>query len=114
MSCTVDTVFNFKGIKCVKLESRKYFAVVSPEIGSSVLRFFDKENGIEIFRYREDCTIADINKAREIWGLPTLYLPNRFDGGIIRTSDAIYKLPINEKKARQFSSRLGAQKNSQG
>ncbi|GAB5082409.1 hypothetical protein Osc1_15820 [Hominimerdicola sp. 21CYCFAH17_S] len=102
MSCTVDTVFNFKGIKCVKLESRKYFAVVSPEIGSSVLRFFDKENGIEIFRYREDCTIADINKAREIWGLPTLYLPNRFDGGIIRTSDAIYKLPINEKKLGNF------------
>lgn len=47
MSCTVDTVFNFKGIKCVKLESRKYFAVVSPEIGSSVLRFLTKKTALK-------------------------------------------------------------------
>ena len=34
----------------------------------------------------------------EIWGLPTLYLPNRFDGGVLRTSDGEYRLPINEER----------------
>ena len=38
-----------------------------------------------------------INEAREIWGLPTLYLPNRFDGGVLKTSDAVYNLPVNDK-----------------
>lgn len=92
----VDNAYEFKGIECVKLETAKYFAVVSPKTGCSVLRLFDKENGIEVFRYRDDCTIDVINEAREIWGLPTLYLPNRFDRGVLKTSDAEYILPINE------------------
>lgn len=102
MSCCVDTEYDFKGIKCVRLETEKYLAVVSPETGCGVLRLFDKKNKIEVFRYREECTIGTINEAREIWGLPTLYLPNRFDGGIIKTSDAQYKLPINEKDLGNF------------
>ena len=33
----------------------------------------------------------------EVWGLPTLYLPNRFADGVLKTSDAVYQLPVNEK-----------------
>lgn len=96
MCAFVDTEFVFKGINCVKLQTKKYFAVVSPETGCSVLRMFDSENNIEIFRYKDDCTVDTVNEAREIWGLPTLYLPNRFDKGVLKTSDAVYQLPINE------------------
>lgn len=98
MNCSVDTAFICKGIQCVKLTAGRYFAVVSPLTGASVLRFFDTENDIEIFRYKEDCSLAQYNAAREIWGLPTLYLPNRFDGGLLKTSDGEYHLPVNEKK----------------
>ena len=96
MSCSVDTAFKCKGIDCVRLEAGRYFAVVSPLTGSSVLRFFDTENNIEVFRYSEDCSLSRYNSAREIWGLPTLYLPNRFDGGVLKTGDATYHLPVNE------------------
>lgn len=96
MSCSVDTAFKCKGIDCVRLEAGRYFAVVSPLTGSSVLRLFDTENNIEVFRYSEDCSLSRYNSAREIWGLPTLYLPNRFDGGVLKTGDATYHLPVNE------------------
>ncbi|MBR1764266.1 MAG: aldose 1-epimerase [Ruminococcus sp.] len=96
MGCSVDTAFKCKGIDCVRLEAGRYFAVISPLTGSSVLRLFDTENDIEVFRYSEACTLAQYNKAREIWGLPTLYLPNRFDGGVLKTGDATYHLPVNE------------------
>ena len=96
MNCSADTAFVCKGIECVKLTAGRYFAVISPLTGSSVLRFFDTENNIEVLRYSEKCSLAQYNKAREIWGLPTLYLPNRFDGGLVKTSDGEYHLPVNE------------------
>ncbi len=88
--------FQMKGVPCVMLRADKYEAVISPEYGASVWRMRDLDGGIEVFRYKEDVTADVINMAREIWGLPTLYLPNRFDGGLIRTSDAEYHLPVNE------------------
>ena len=96
MKCSADTAFVCKGLKCVKLTAGRYFAVISPATGSSVLRFFDTENNIEVFRYSEECSREEYNSAREIWGLPTLYLPNRFDGGLVKTSDGEYHLPVNE------------------
>lgn len=87
-----------KGIEAVELAAGGYYAVVAPSIGSSVLRFRDEKRGIEVFRYRDDVSIAEIMGATEIWGLPTLYLPNRFDGGILKTSDGEYRLPVNEGK----------------
>lgn len=96
MSNKFEKDYLFKGISCVKLCTGQYTAVVAPTLGSSVLRFHDDKNGMEIFRYKEETTVEEINSAREIWGLPTLYLPNRFYKGVIKTSDAVYQLPINE------------------
>lgn len=87
-----------KGVKCARLTAGKYTAVISYQYGSSVWRMQDIENNMEIFRYSDACTAEDIDKAREIWGLPTLYLPNRFDAGVLKTSDAEYHLPVNETK----------------
>ena len=93
---SINTSFDFKGVSACKLEADKYSCVIVPSMGSLVVRMLDNENKIEFFRYTEDSTIAQINSARCIWGLPTLYLPNRFDRGVIKTSDATYQLPINE------------------
>lgn len=87
-----------KGIEAVELAAGGYYAVVAPQIGSNVLRLRSQAAGMEIFRYRDDAGIAEIMNAPEIWGLPTLYLPNRFDGGVLRTSDGEYRLPINEER----------------
>lgn len=87
-----------KGIEAVELAAGGYYAVVAPQIGTNVLRLRDNEKGIEVFRYKDETTIADIMNSTEVWGLPTLYLPNRFDGGLLKTSDGEYHFPVNESK----------------
>ncbi|MGN1090399.1 MAG: aldose 1-epimerase [Huintestinicola sp.] len=85
-----------KGAAAVELAAGGYYAVVCPGLGSNVLRFRDNKKGMEIFRYNDSVSISEIMNSPEIWGLPTLYLPNRFENGILRTSDALYRLPVNE------------------
>ena len=89
---------NHKGIEAVELAAGEYYAVVAPQIGSNVLRLRNNDLGMEIFRYKDDVSIAEIMNSTEVWGLPTLYLPNRFDGGLLKTSDSEYHLPVNEGK----------------
>ncbi len=85
-----------KGARAVELRSDGYRAIVMPGLGSNVLRFTDEKRNIEVFRYNSGVGLSEIMNSPEIWGLPTLYLPNRFDKGILRTSDALYRLPVNE------------------
>ena len=87
-----------KGARAVELSAGGYTAVICPVLGSNVLRFRDEKRGIEVFRYNNGVSISEIMNSPEIWGLPTLYLPNRFDKGLLRTSDALYRLPVNEAK----------------
>lgn len=82
----------------MKMQSGKYTAVIAPSVGSAVLRLRDDENDLEIFRFSRSVSMQTIKEQREIWGLPTLYLPNRFDKGVLRTSDGEYRFPINDTK----------------
>ncbi|MBQ8926676.1 MAG: aldose 1-epimerase [Oscillospiraceae bacterium] len=82
---------------CVRLDAGGYTALIAPDLGSNVVRLRDETNGIEFFRFKEDNTFEELIKSAEVWGLPTLYLPNRFADGVLKTSDAVYHLPVNEK-----------------
>lgn len=88
---------DWKGMECVRLTAGGYTALIAPGIGSNVIRLHDDKNGVEFFRWNENNTPEDIQASAEVWGLPTLYLPNRFADGVLRTSDAVYQLPVNEK-----------------
>lgn len=88
---------NFNGTSCVKLCAGGYTALIAYEIGSNVIRLHDDNNNIEFFRFKPDNSADNIKNSPEVWGLPTLYLPNRFADGILKTSDAVYHLPVNEK-----------------
>ena len=90
-------LLNFNGTTCVKLSAGGYEALVAYEIGSNVIRLRDNKNGLEYFRFNADNTAENIKQSPEVWGLPTLYLPNRFADGVLKTSDAVYQLPVNEK-----------------
>ena len=92
----IDLGFNFKDVKCVKMCSGKYECIIAPSMGAAVLRFHDFENDIEVFRYDKKVSADTINEMRQIWGLPTMYLPNRLDGGKLKTADGFYQFPINE------------------
>ena len=89
-------LFDWKGMTCVKLSAGGYEAWVANEIGSNVIRLRDNVNGLEFFRFVESNTPDAIKQSAEVWGLPTLYLPNRFADGVLKTSDAVYQLPVNE------------------
>jgi aldose 1-epimerase len=86
----------FKGFEAVKIIADDAYAIIVPELGSNVVRFRDDAKGIDVFRYEDNVSGAEMDAQREVWGLPSLYLPNRFGKGILRTSDALYQLPINE------------------
>lgn len=90
-------LINFNGISCVQLKAGGYSALIAYEIGSNVIRLRDDKKGIEFFRFKDTNTFDDIKQSAEVWGLPTLYLPNRFADGILKASDATYQLPVNEK-----------------
>ena len=96
MKSTVQ-IINWKGMPCLQLSSGGYTAWIAPEIGSNVIRLFHEEKGLEFFRFRADNTPEAIQQSAEVWGLPTLYLPNRFADGVLKTSDAVYHLPVNHK-----------------
>lgn len=99
---SIDTSFDFKGISACKLDADKYSCIIVPSMGGLVVRMTDNKMKLEFFKYREEATIAQMNEARCLWGLPTLYLPNRFDKGVLKTSDAVYQLPINEPLLDNF------------
>lgn len=95
--CTAEKI-QHKGIEVVELCFGGYRAIVAPTLGSNVLRFRDDSKGMEIFRYSDTLTIPEFMESPEIWGLPTLYLPNRHDMGVLKTSDNLYTLPVNETR----------------
>ncbi len=87
----------FNGMPCVKLSAGGYEALVAYEIGSNVIRLRNNDEGMEFFRFNAENSPETIKQSAEVWGLPTLYLPNRFADGVLKTSDAVYQLPVNEK-----------------
>lgn len=93
---------DYQGESCIELRAGRYLALIAPGIGSNVLRLRDEVNDIEIFRFHTDTAIEKIKQCPEVYGLPSLYLPNRLDGGKLKTSDAAYQLPINEPAFGNF------------
>ena len=94
MNTTQQTVLN--GTPCIQLTAGGYEAYIAYEIGSNVIRLRDVRNNIDVFRFSPDNTPETLRASAEVWGLPTLYLPNRFADGVLKTSDAVYHLPVNE------------------
>lgn len=91
-------MMNWNGTTVVRLCAGGYEALVAYEIGSNVIRLRHNELGMEFFRWNPDNSADVIRESAEVWGLPTLYLPNRFADGVLKTSDAVYQLPVNEKE----------------
>lgn len=81
---------------CVELSAGGYYALFAPKIGGLMLRLKNLKDDLEILRFSESFSIDDIKECPLIYGLPTLYLPNRYYQGVLKTSDATYNLPIND------------------
>lgn len=105
-------IIDYKGEKAIKLIAGKYEAMIAPFVGSNVMRLQDTEAGIDVFRYDEKLTPEEFRNSAEVYGLPTLYLPNRLSNGILKVSDATYKLPINDPLGNHIHGFLHKRKHS--
>ncbi len=90
-------LINFNGTPCVELTAGGYTALIAYEIGCNVIRLRNTEHSVEFFRFNADNPAETIINSPEVWGMPTLYFPNRLAGGVLKTSDAEYHWPVNEK-----------------
>lgn len=66
---------------------------------------------VDFFRNDPELTPEVLKSQAEIWGMPTLYLPNRLSHGNLKTSDAIYHFHAMIRSATTFM--VSAPKNPQ-
>ena len=95
MNTTARTI-DYKGETCIELISGDYRALIAPFNGSNIMKMENTALDIDIFRNDPSLTPAQLKAAAEIYGMPTLYLPNRLSHGNLRTSDAMYHFPCND------------------
>ena len=95
MNCSAE-IKDYKGKSIIELVSGKYKAWIAPFCGSNVMRLQDTEANIEVFRFDEKLSPEELVERAEIYGMPTLYLPNRLSNGLLKVSDCSYHFPIND------------------
>ena len=93
---------DFNGELCYQLDCSDFSALFCPGIGANMLRLQDTKNNLEILHYDEKISIEKLKQDICLYGIPTLYLPNRFHKGILKASDNTYNLPINEPDFNNF------------
>lgn len=89
-------IIDYKGKKAIELQAGRYKAVIAPFVGSNIMLMQDVENDIDFFRHDDDMTVEEFQAAAEVYGFPTLYLPNRYENGVLKVSDYTYQLPVND------------------
>ena len=93
---TTSEIKKWKGKDVIELAAGTYTATIAPFLGSNIIRMQDSATGVDFFRNDDTRTLEEIEDGRVTWGFPTLYLPNRLSGGILKCSDHTYQFPINE------------------
>ncbi|MCR4716051.1 MAG: aldose 1-epimerase [Lachnospiraceae bacterium] len=88
---------SLEGYDCVEMIAGDYKAILAPGIGNNIIRLRNEAENIDVFRHDEEHPYTTVLNNPETYGYPFLYLPNRLDEGRLRTSDAVYHLPINEE-----------------
>lgn len=92
----------FQQVPVIKMRAGGYEAIIAPTIGSNIARLRDVTHHIEILRFHKKAAMKKLIASPEVYGLPTLYLPNRLSNGVLRVSDATYQLPVNEGRFQNF------------
>ena len=95
MNCSAE-IKDYKGKSIIELVSGKYTVWIAPFCGSNVMRMQDTDANIEVFRFDENLTPEELVERAEVYGMPTLYLPNRLSNGLLKVSDCSYHFPIND------------------
>lgn len=92
----------FKGETCIYMECGNYRGLLAPGLGSNFLNLEETSHHVRFFHFKKGMSKMFLKKTNILIGLPTNYLPNRLKDGVLRTSDATYHFPVNEKKRNNF------------
>lgn len=92
----------FQGVSVIEMKAGGYEAIIAPTVGSNIARLRDNINKIEILRFHKKAAMKKLAASPEVYGLPTLYIPNRLNHGVLRVSDATYQLPVNEGRFQNY------------
>ena len=90
-------LIKFKEISCIQMEYDNYRGLLAPSLGSNFLNLEETSRHIRFFHFKKGLPGKALRKYHIIFGLPITYLPNRLCDGILKTSDAVYEFPINER-----------------
>lgn len=90
------------GAPVIEMKAGGYLAIVAPTVGSNIARLRDCRNKIEILRYHKEHPMRKLVANPETYGLPTLYIPNRLNHGVLKVSDATYQFPVNEVRFQNY------------
>lgn len=87
---------DYKGETCIELTAGDYRALIAPFLGSNIMKMENTAMNIDIFRNDPSLSPEELKASAELYGMPTLYLPNRLSHGNLKTSDAFYHFPCND------------------
>ncbi len=92
----IARTIDYKGETIIELIADRYRALIAPFNGSNIMKMEDTTLDIDIFRNDPSLSPEELKSAAEVYGMPTLYLPNRLSHGNLKTSDGIYHFPCND------------------
>jgi aldose 1-epimerase len=92
----ISREIKYQGVPVIEMKAGGYEAMIAPTIGSNLFRLRDNKNKMEILRFHKDSAMKKLAASPAVYGIPSLYLPNRLEHGVLRVSDATYQLPVNE------------------
>ena len=87
---------------CYRLQCNKYSALFCPGFGANILELIDKFNNISVLRFNSYTSMENIKSNILLYGIPILFLPNRFHNGILKTSQTTFHFPINEPRYNNY------------
>ncbi|MCQ4085255.1 aldose 1-epimerase [Saccharibacillus sp. JS10] len=90
----------YQGEEAIWLNYGDYEAAVLPKIGGNLIAFRDKKREFNFLREPEDMQAFVADPGTH--GIPPLFPPNRYDGGLLKWNGEEYHFPINEEATGNF------------
>lgn len=86
----------YQGEKAIWLRYGRYEAAILPEIGGNLIAFHDKERNYSFLHEPDQSEMESFKASPNVYGIPLLFPPNRFEDGLFPWNGKVHKLSINE------------------
>ncbi|MDR2937303.1 MAG: aldose 1-epimerase, partial [Rikenellaceae bacterium] len=82
------------GHEAVEMEAGGYEALMIPAVGANMVKLYDKEKKVNIFRTPAEADLEVFGVRAQLFGLPLLFPPNRIEDGKYTYNGKTYRFPI--------------------